>query len=95
MWSICRIEFFFTTPNSTRMPSAEYRFSVLPVAHSESSANGTDSGSESRIVSGWTRLSNCDARIMYMNTTDSRNAQHELAERALQLAAAARARVVV
>ena len=23
MWSICRIEFFFTTPKSTRMPSAE------------------------------------------------------------------------
>ena len=41
MWSICRIAFFFTTPNSTSMPSAEYRFSVLPVAQSESSANGT------------------------------------------------------
>ena len=48
---------------------------MLPVTHSESSANGTDSGSESRMVSGWTRLSNCDARIMYMKMIDSRNAQ--------------------
>ena len=23
VWSICKIEFFFTTPNNTRMPSAE------------------------------------------------------------------------
>ena len=26
-WSICRIEFFFTTPNSTSSPSAEKMFS--------------------------------------------------------------------
>ncbi len=31
MWSICRIEFFLTTPKSTSSPSAENRFSVLPV----------------------------------------------------------------
>ena len=75
MWSIWRIAFFFTTPNSTSRPSAEYRLSVWPIAHSEKSANGTASGSDSRIVSGWTRLSNCEARIMYMKMTDSRNAQ--------------------
>jgi hypothetical protein len=46
--------------------------SVLPVYHSENSANGTDSGSESRIVSGWITLSNCEARIMYMKMTDRR-----------------------
>ena len=75
MWSICRIEFFFTTPNSTRMPSAEYRFSVFPASHSDSSAKGIASGSDSRIVTGSTRLSYCAARIMYMNAIDSRNAQ--------------------
>ena len=48
---------------------------MLPVTQSENSANGTESGSESRMVSGCTRLSNCEARIMYMNTIDSRNAQ--------------------
>ncbi len=67
--------FFFTTPKSTRMPSAEYRLSVLPLTSSDQSANGTDSGSESRIVSGCTRLSNWLARIMYMSTTESRKAQ--------------------
>ena len=45
---------------------------MLPVYHSESMANGTDSGSDSKIVSGWIRLSNCEARIMYMKTNDSR-----------------------
>ena len=44
------------------------------VAQSEKSANGTDSGSEIRIVSGSIRLSNCEARIMYMNAIESRNA---------------------
>src|SRR3990172_5885108 len=39
------------------------------------SANGTDSGSESRIVKGWTRFSNWAARIMYMNTIDSAKAE--------------------
>ena len=46
---------------------------MLPVYQSENSANGTDSGSERRIVSGWITLSNWDARIMYMKMTESRN----------------------
>ena len=45
---------------------------MLPVYQSENSANGTDSGSDSKIVSGWIRLSNCEARIMYMKMTESR-----------------------
>ena len=64
-----------TTPNSTSMPSAEYRFSVLPDAHSEASANGSDNGSDSRMTSGCTRLSYCAASTMYMKTIESRNAQ--------------------
>ena len=48
---------------------------MLPVYQSENRAKGTDSGSESRMVSGWIRLSNCDARIMYMKTTASRKTQ--------------------
>ena len=32
-----------------------------------------ESGSESRIVNGWITLSNCEARIMYMKITESRN----------------------
>ncbi len=38
-------------------------------------ANGTASGSDSRMVSGWTTLSNCEARIMYMKMIDSMSAQ--------------------
>ena len=45
---------------------------VFPVYQSEKSAKGTASGSESRMVKGWTTLSNWDARIMYMKITASR-----------------------
>ena len=38
------------------------------------SANGSVSGSDSRIVIGWSHDSNCAARIRYMKTSDSRNA---------------------
>ena len=67
--------FFFTTPKSTRMPSAEYRLRVLPVYQSENKAKGTDRGSESRMVRGCTRLSNWEARIMYMKISDRMKAQ--------------------
>ena len=43
---------------------------MLPVSQSETRANGTDRGSDNKIVNGCTRLSNWAARIMYMNTTD-------------------------
>ncbi len=56
------------------MPSAEYRLSVFDVSQIDSSANGTESGSESRMISGCTRLSYCDASTIYMKITDSRNA---------------------
>ena len=48
---------------------------VCPMSQSESSAKGMESGSESRMVNGWTRLSNCAARMMYMSTTERRKAQ--------------------
>src|SRR5688572_32471156 len=57
------------------MPNAEYRLSVSPVAHSANIAKGTDNGKLSRIVTGWTVLSNCEARIMYMKMIDRMNAQ--------------------
>ena len=43
---------------------------MSPVMKSEKSANGTERGSETRIVTGSIRLSNCDARIMYMNAIE-------------------------
>ena len=73
-WSICRIEFFFTTPNSTSRPSAEKMFSDCRKMMIDNSAKGSVSGSDRRIVIGWSHDSNCAARIKYMNTSDSRNA---------------------
>ena len=49
-------------------------FSDCPVMMIESSANGSVSGSESRIVIGCSQDSNCAARIRYMKTSDSPNA---------------------
>ena len=40
----------------------------------DSSANGSVSGSDSRIVIGCSHDSNCAARIRYMKTSDSTNA---------------------
>ena len=45
--------------------------SVLPVYQRESIANGTESGSDNRMVNGWNTLSNWDARIVYMKMTES------------------------
>ena len=73
-WSICRIEFFFTTPKSTSRPSAEKMFSDCRVMMIDSSANGSVSGSDSRIVIGCSHDSNCAARIRYMKISDSANA---------------------
>ena len=70
VWSIWRIEFFFTTPNSTRMPSIEKMSSDDLSISSEISANGTVSGSASRIVIGCSHDSNCAARIRYMKMND-------------------------
>jgi hypothetical protein len=52
---------------------------VLPVYQSERRAKGTASGSDSRMVSGWTTLSNWDARIMYMKITARRKTQRNSA----------------
>ena len=57
-------------PNSTRMPSAEKMLTDWFSTTSDSSANGTVSGSDSRMVIGWTQLSNCAARIRYMKMID-------------------------
>lgn len=56
--SICRMAFFFTTPNSTRMPSCVMMFSEPRMARMDSSANGTVSGSDKRIVMGCSHDSN-------------------------------------
>ena len=95
VWSICRMAFFFTTPKSTSMPKREYRLSVPPASHRDKNANGTDSGRDSRMIAGWPRLSNWEARIMYMKTIDRRNAQQEFAEGVLQFAALAARRAMV
>ena len=73
-WSICRIEFFFTTPNNTSRPSAEKMFSDCWNTMIDSSAKGSVSGSDSRIVIGCSHDSNCAARIRYMKTSDSTKA---------------------
>ena len=51
---------------------------LVEQAAATASANGIDSGSASRIVIGWTKLSNCAARIMYMKTKLSRKASRKL-----------------
>ena len=89
-WSICRIEFFFTTPNSTSRPSAEKMFSDCRKMMIDSSANGSVSGSDSRIVIGCSHDSNCAARIRYMKTNDSTNASTKFVRRAPELASIAR-----
>ena len=73
-WSIWRIEFFLTTPNRTSSPSAEKMFSDWRNTMIDSSAKGSVSGSDSRIVIGCSHDSNCAASIRYMKTSDSRNA---------------------
>ena len=49
-------------------------FSDCRVMMIDSSANGSVSGSDSRIVIGCSHDSNCAARIRYMKTSDSTNA---------------------
>jgi hypothetical protein len=49
-------------------------FSDCPVMMIESSANGSVSGSDRRIVIGCSHDSNCAARIRYMKTSESTNA---------------------
>src|SRR3954471_3089436 len=62
--------FFFTMPNSTRMPSIEKMFNDWLSIRLDSRAKGTVIGSDSRMVIGWSQLSNCAARIRYMKTID-------------------------
>ena len=68
--------FFFTTPNSTSKPERGVEIDGLvsqPAARGR--RTGPTSGSDSRMVNGCTRLSNCEARMMYIRTTESRKAQ--------------------
>src|SRR4029077_12342569 len=53
-------------PSNKNMPSALQRLSARPVIHSESSANGTLSGSVSMMMNGYAKFSNCAAKTMYM-----------------------------
>src|SRR4051812_38247409 len=68
------MEFFFTTPNSTNSPSADIKFRLCPNKMSEMSANGTVSGSEIKMMNGFSQDSNCAAKIRYMKTNESPNA---------------------
>ncbi len=52
-------------------------FNDCPKMMIDSSANGSVSGSDSRIVMGCSHDSNCAARIRYMNTIDNRNAMRK------------------
>ena len=45
---------------------------------SEKRAKGMESGRESMMVKGWTKLSNCAASTMYMKMEASRNAMIRL-----------------
>ena len=67
-------DFGFTTPNNTWMPSMVKMSSDDFKKISDTSANGTVSGSDSRIVIGCSHDSNCAARIRYMKISDSAKA---------------------
>ncbi len=56
------------------MPNMENMLIDWPKISSEMKANGTVSGSESKMVIGCTQLSNCAARMRYMKTSDIANA---------------------
>ena len=96
MWSIWRIEFFFTTPKSTRMP--ERRVEVERVAASataRAARTAPTAAARAGSSAGGPGSRNCDARIMYMKMIESRNAQRNSRERALQLARRGRETLVV
>jgi hypothetical protein len=57
--------FFTTRPISMITPIIEKMLSVLPVMNRPPNAPTTAIGSDSMMVSGWMKLSNCAARIMY------------------------------
>ena len=59
VWSICKIEFFFTTANSTSMPSSENRFNDwLNKIRATPAQTGSVSGNDSKIVIGCSHDSN-------------------------------------
>ena len=74
VWSTWRIEFFFTTPKSTKMPSAEKMLSDCLKMITLRIANGMVSGKLSKIVIGWRNDSNCAASTRYMKMKLSKNA---------------------
>ena len=86
-WSICRIEFFFTTPNSTSRPSAEKMFSDCRKTMIDSSAKGSVSGSDSRIVIGCSH----DLELRRQNQIHEHQRQQERESRSSAPRARARA----
>ncbi len=78
VWSICRMAFFFTMPNSSSSPNPDMMVMSCPVTSMAKSPNGTASGSVIRIVTGWMNDSNCAARAMYMKMKASANATAKL-----------------
>ena len=62
-----KIESLIMIPHVTIKPIADIRFSVCPHIHSSTRANATSIGISSSTTSGYTKLSNCAARIKYIN----------------------------
>jgi hypothetical protein len=69
--------FFFTTPKSSSRPRPEKMLTVCPVISRLKIPNGIESGSVSKIVTGWTKLSNCAASTMYIKMNDSAKASRK------------------
>ena len=59
-----RMAFFVTRPMSRMIPMSAPMAIVLPVTNSPTTAPTRASGSVSMIVSGWMKLSNCEASTM-------------------------------
>ncbi len=71
--STIRIAFLVTRPISMIRPMREKMLSDCPNTHSETTAPNTASGTESRMVNGSTKLSNCAASTRKMNASASAN----------------------
>ena len=62
-----RMESLMIIPHVTIRPMADIRFSVCPHIHNSTRANATSIGISNNTTSGCTKLSNCAARMKYIN----------------------------
>ena len=65
-----RIESLITIPQVTINPIADIKFSVCPQIQSKSSANARSIGISAKTSKGCKKLSNCAARIKYINNSE-------------------------